>query len=81
MTGIKNLSVNPWLKQGDSADRLPTGARFVCEYDLYLGVDTLDEEAFIRSGNDQAAQVNLRPCAVKRHCRPQAVSISRPANI
>ncbi len=69
MTGIKNLSVNPWLKQGDSADRLPTDARFVCEYDLYLGVDTIDEEAFIRSGNDQdelwiATELGLGPAVV-----------------
>ena len=50
MTGIKNFTVNPWLKQGDSADRLPTDARFVCEYDLHLGADTIDEEAFKEEG-------------------------------
>ena len=41
MTGIKNLTVNPWLKQGDSADRLPTDARFVCAYDLVRRLDEL----------------------------------------
>ena len=53
MSTIKNLTVDPWLKQGGAAAALPSDARFVCAYGLYLGIDTIEEDVFIRRADDQ----------------------------
>ena len=50
MSGTKNLTVNPWSR---TTARLPRDARFVCAYGLYLGIDTIEEEVFIRRADDQ----------------------------
>jgi hypothetical protein len=69
MTGTKNVTVNPWLNQRGTAHRFPQDARFVCEYDLYLGIDTIPEKTFIRRTDDQdelwiATELGLGPAVV-----------------
>jgi len=47
MAGSNTIQVDPWLKeQGSTA--LPSDAVFLCTYDDYIGIDTIEVAAFIR---------------------------------
>ena len=49
MSGTKIHTVDPWTRSPDS---LPRDVRFVCAYGLFLGIDTIEEEVFIRRTDD-----------------------------
>lgn len=46
------LDLNPWLKNGEVATVIPPESIFLCVYDVHLGIDTIDEAAFIRRTAD-----------------------------
>ena len=50
MSDTDKITVDPW---SSTTDRLPRNARFVCAYNLDLGIDTIEEEVFVRRIENQ----------------------------
>ncbi len=50
MSDTKKITIDPW---SSTKDRLPRNARFVCAYHLDLGIDTIEEEVFVRRIDNQ----------------------------
>jgi len=48
VSDLKDIFADPWLKQAGKITSLPDDALFVCNYDLNIGPDFIEEAAFFR---------------------------------
>jgi hypothetical protein len=52
MAEYQIITLDPWLKNVTAETQIPSDATFLCAYGVHVGVDTIDEAAFIRRTAD-----------------------------